>query len=168
MDGNRFDDLTRALRAGSGSRRAVLKGLAGTALAALFGRVAAEDAAAAVCKQGGGRCRRDGECCSGNCRRRKGRCTTCGRTDVCADVSACGPSGSGCECFFTTEGTKRCVNSFTFCEQYPPCSLTPDCPSGSVCVRSCCSTNVCVPLCGNTVVQSAAAPPAGAGSPSTP
>ncbi len=62
MDGRRFDDLTRVVAARS--RRAVVAGLAGGALAVLSARRAGGQVAPA-CRRGGDPGRRDEQCCFG-------------------------------------------------------------------------------------------------------
>lgn len=73
MDGNRFDDLTRALGAGTSRRRALKLlggGLAGGAFT-LFGRARTD---AFVCRQSGATCLKDAQCCSGFCYQETHRC----------------------------------------------------------------------------------------------
>ena len=64
MDGRRFDDLTRVMAARS--RRAVVAGLAGGALAAVFAWRGGGEVAAA-CRRVGEPCGRDEQCCFGRC-----------------------------------------------------------------------------------------------------
>jgi hypothetical protein len=100
MDGQRFDLLARAIARG-GSRRQVLKGLAGGALAGGFlGAVRAPRAAAQdECVPGGGSCETGDDCCSGLCNQ-NGICyctdpsrppigcpCTTGTDDACGDTT---------------------------------------------------------------------------------
>jgi len=88
MDGQRFDDLTRALGA-TRSRRQVLRALAGAAAAALTGAAHRRPAAAADCGRDGEPC----GCCRGG--------LTCTNGTCCPDERACNgaccPSGHRCE-----------------------------------------------------------------------
>lgn len=158
MDPQRFDTWVRSQLA-VWTRRS----LAGTALAALVSRVTLQEVAAASCTQGGQRCTENGECCTDLCRTGKNKCTSCTKESVCNVQSLCGPAGSSCECFFTAEKKKRCVNFLDDCGAFPTCKKTANCAEGSVCTKSCCGKR-CVPLCGNTVTSSAGARSAGTGS----
>jgi len=88
MDADGFDALARTL----GSRRSVLRGLIG-AVAAVVARseVAGQTT---VCLAPGLKCRKSGQCCSGGCKKRRGRrtgkCKPCAAGQVyCAGVPAC-------------------------------------------------------------------------------
>lgn len=96
MDGRRFDRLTKALVAGSGSRsrRTVLHLLGGAALTAAVGRTpgAAADPIAAAgttgsCRATGDACTGDNDCCSERCR--SGHCQCRGRGAACTVDRAC-------------------------------------------------------------------------------
>ena len=107
MDGTRFDRLTRAF-ARVGTRRQVVAGVAVVAVGA--GGLEAADAATR-CRAGRQTCQRDGQCCSGACRRGKdvplkdrNRCA-CGESEtpcgnICADLQQdernCGACGMRC------------------------------------------------------------------------
>jgi hypothetical protein len=151
MDPQRFDRWVRSLLTAR-TRRS----LAGTGLAALLGRITLQEVAAASCKQGGKACAEHDECCTGRCRAGKHTCTSCTKESVCAASSACGPAGSDCECYFTTEGKRRCVNFLGDCSVFERCKKSSDCGKGAVCTRSCCEKNLCVPLCGNLGLTSTA------------
>src|SRR4051794_32138489 len=69
MDGERFDNWARALVTRPPTRRALLGALAAGTLGAL-GSVPG----AAACRQAGGSCSRDGQCCSSDCRHNTCRC----------------------------------------------------------------------------------------------
>ena len=150
MDGSRFDRLARLVAAGS--RRSLLRGLAGGVSAALFGPGGAE-AATGVCRQGGVRCGRNAQCCSGRCSS-KGRCREC-KSDwlvVCPlEVIPCGPADSGCLCVISRDSEQtrpRCIAGVDACLS-GECS-DGVCPRGQVCVWTCCPNLVkrCAPLCG--------------------
>lgn len=121
MENDRFDALAQQF-ANIGSRRKVLRTLAGGALAAVLARtgvagVAAEEAATACLRDGTG-CRRGNQCCSGVCRRGKcrpaplqGTCTI--RKDTCAVTGGIGfgpkcNGVEGCECIKTKSGAAFC------------------------------------------------------------
>ena len=83
MDNRHFDALARAV-AGGASRRSILRGLLGGALAGVPALGGGREAAAGCFKQGR-RCRYDRQCCSGLCNAYFGRCT-----------DACGPPNANC------------------------------------------------------------------------
>jgi hypothetical protein len=84
MDGPRFDDLARAVAAGS--RRRFLASLAGGAIAALFGRP--DRSMAAMCRPLDRTCREHADCCSG----------ICGAKDATGRLRcACSPSLTACD-----------------------------------------------------------------------
>ncbi len=64
MDGHCFDDLTRALAEGT-TRRRVLRGLAGGALAGAAALLERSPVTADGCKGEGKACKKDEQCCSG-------------------------------------------------------------------------------------------------------
>jgi hypothetical protein len=82
MDGNRFDDLARGLAAAR-SRRGMLKGMAGAALAAIgFERITDDAGARYVCRTEGQTCRANQTCCDGlTCA--SGKCATVVETPTC-------------------------------------------------------------------------------------
>lgn len=92
MDGQRFDELTRALVSGT-SRRRVVGGLVGAAVGAL-GLRRSRGVAAQGCGDYLDACFNGGECCSGVCDipagRRRGKCTC---PEPCNGV-CCGPDQS--------------------------------------------------------------------------
>ncbi len=163
MDPTHFDELTRSLTDGS-SRRRLLQGLAGGALAAVAAALGVADAAATHwgCLHVGKPCRRDRQCCSGRCRGPKGNETcrahhegTCAAAkDTCITGTFDGCGGGACVCFRTTGGAN-------FCGGEGPChacTTDRDCESvtgpGSACVdvnhgicTGCGSTTRCVPPC---------------------
>jgi len=87
MDGTTFDRLARTMAGGLRPRRAVLKSLAGGALAAPLA-LAADEAAAGRCRKRLKTCTRAGQCCG-----RKVRCATShgAGSDTC-----CGGQGATC------------------------------------------------------------------------
>jgi hypothetical protein len=143
-----FDDLARGLANGSISRGKALRlmgaALVGGTLGSLGGVAAADD----LCKPTGKKCRKDTQCCSGNCSKsgtsRFGTCAaactsnggTCSsNTDCCSgncpSGTCCGSNGVSC----STSGeccSGNCVSG--------TCSA---CPSGMVpagngtCIRPC-------------------------------
>jgi hypothetical protein len=148
MDDRRFDNFARILAAGTASRRVTARLLAGGALAAVLGRIAIEEAAAAVCKQGGRRCTRNGECCSRTCRNR-GTCRPCASAGICMGSTPCGPRDE-CVCYPTWEGPAKC-----FAYGYLNCGLnecqgSAACDAGWACATTCCGAlgTLCMPLCG--------------------
>jgi hypothetical protein len=142
MDGERFDQVTKALTT-TVRRRQALAGFLGGAIA--LGRRPEVRATHVDCKHVGARCRNADRCCSGICRRKKCRAHdvgTCKRgQDYCADTEV-DPScnGSDCVCYTTTGGARFCGNSS---EEYCPtgfeagCVRDVDCGTpGAACVNS--------------------------------
>jgi hypothetical protein len=132
MDAVRFDRLSRALSTRP-SRRRLLRSLASGTLAALGGRVAVEDAAAA-----------------------RNRCR--GKPDVCKSMTPlqaiCGQGGD-CVCLTTVGGKKECVQlDDVRCPTRDQCDDSGDCRGkDNLCmvVRACCGgspRNVCARRCG--------------------
>lgn len=155
MDDHRFDTMTKRIAAVS-SRRSLLGGLAGGALAALLGRAAAGQEAA---RGGGGRptgrclgekkeCRRGAQCCSGVCKGKRGKkkCRRAPGQGTCTtdrNVCAVGNPGIGCNgdfacaCAVTTGGTAFCGSLFG--DSCAACASGADCvglgfPAGSACI----------------------------------
>ena len=172
MDGTRFDELTRALAAGS-TRRRVLGALAGGLAAALGGRraVRADHKAGHCAKEGqqaheGDRNHRK-PCCPGLVPDANGRCgpeaAACGGAG-CAKDGVCGvfaDCGGGCNCWFTPSGGTRCFTANGTCGQGTTCSSDLDCPPGWGCASNCCGDQ-CFPCCGTAT--GAGVSPAGAAS----
>jgi len=123
MDQDRFDRWTRALAAG-GSRRRVLRAMAGGALGALLDRHGPDQAVAAeaACTRLGRRCEPGDRCCDGG-RRKGGECRCLGRKMRCGD---------------------RCVSDRACCTDGRP-----GCPDGRRCRRGRCVAGDagCTPDC---------------------
>ena len=152
MDGDRFDRLTRGLTAGPSSRRRVLRGLAGAALAGTLARFApasAQDGAAAqACLAPGKKCALGEACCPGaTCKQGRCRCKTgtkpcagkCIPADRCCTEADCpagqtcpGP-GKRCRC---PAGTKPCQGK---------CIPTERCCSPADCDGRACQDGICQP-----------------------
>jgi hypothetical protein len=119
VDDDGFDDLSRRLSTAP-SRRAVLKGLGGGALAALLAALGVEGAGATHfgCRHVGKRCARHGQCCSGRCQGIPGRKTcrahhtgTCTLAQNICRTGIGGTCGGGaCSCHRTTGGATFCAN----------------------------------------------------------
>jgi len=116
VDGQRFDKLTKTLTGATPSRRGVLRGLAGGALAAVFGGRALDasaqftDADDAVCE---------------------GQQVICNAAGVPGFTCA-----EGCVCARNVSGTKQCVNGLgDTCRNRKRCNRNKDCGSGRVCIR---------------------------------
>lgn len=154
MDEHRFDEWTRALTATAGSRRGVLRILAGGTLASLLARLGLSEAGARCghagdrCGPGRGRCCSRFACCGGRCRnlltdeRFCGGCLTpCDSGETCVGA-ACQPAncttayvcngtettcgaGSPCLCVRTLEDALACVDTCTSVD----CTSTPQCVS---------------------------------------
>jgi hypothetical protein len=145
MDHERFDDLTRAL-ATTTSRRQFLKTLAGSAAGGLLALLGIGEAAADdTCKPIGKKCRKNAQCCSGNCA--EGKCAPCKDPGVaCSSDSEC-CSGA---CCLTASGEKFCCDrpDGICC---PPGSDALCCSAGQVCCHdasiTCCPAGTtCCPF----------------------
>jgi hypothetical protein len=125
MDGNRFDEYTKALATGV-SRRQVIKALAGGALAAVFGARAAPAAEAApTCRVLGESCRTDATCCSG-------------QNLFCQQIGETGARRCECETGFTACGGVCVSISCPPGAQFNPATCSCACPSGtSACGGAC-------------------------------
>ena len=163
MEGQRFDQMAKAMANGA-TRRGVLRGLAGGAAAGALalrgaGRVAADD----DCKPVGKKCKKDAQCCSRVCDRATG---TCADPNACPTYSrcepVCGPAGCqhepqivtcgaepGCSCLWTADGTIACVRDPT---SFSNCENSSECGCGEVCAYGACqlggSVGYCASLCG--------------------
>jgi hypothetical protein len=122
-----FDELARALASGSITRRKALRlmgaALVGGALGSLGGVAAADD----LCKPTGKKCRKDAQCCSGNCvssgTSRHGTCASCTPGTPCGPAGGrcfANASGSGATCV-CTEAT--CAASCGICSDSEVCVL---------------------------------------------
>jgi hypothetical protein len=160
-----FDELARAMASGSISRGRALRlmgaALVGGTLASLgIGEAGAD----ALCKPEGKKCRKDKQCCSGNC---EGRVCQDGGGGNCPTGGSCEtgfPFGcqnrATCFCTPTAEGTTFCTESVPICDgEATVCTTSQDCPSGWVCARTCCGMQeaVCNPPCGTILPGAASA-----------
>ncbi len=135
MDGDRFDQFTRVL-AGDRTRRSTLKLLAGGIAAGVAGVFKTGDALGAVrCRKAQQVCRKDAECCSGDCspldRFGRGRC-------LCGTGADCPTPSSGCKSAICTNGI---------------CSEANACAGEQICYRKGCCTpapkeTICLNKCG--------------------
>jgi hypothetical protein len=141
-----FDELARGLASGDMSRRRALKlmgaALVGGTLASLGGVAAADD----ECKPEGKKCRKDTQCCSGNCSKsgtsRSGTCVA----GCTSNGSACSTSGDCC--------SGNCDSGFCVPPPTGPHRVECFCNDSAV-IRLCssidCTTEnrveVCSPLC---------------------
>jgi hypothetical protein len=157
MDDRSFDALTRSLAAGRWTRRRATKAVAGGVLGALTAALGlARGVEAAGCKPPGGKCKHDGDCCTKNCNRKKGKCRGCasGKT-YCAAQSTCLPDDDCCDdtdcdgevCQPDGSCAGACTPR-TCAEQGSSCGLTSDacggtmdcgtCPNGQACDAGTC------------------------------
>ncbi|CAA9551503.1 MAG: conserved hypothetical protein with Kelch motif [uncultured Thermomicrobiales bacterium] len=116
MDGQRFDDLTRALAAGT-SRRRVLKGLLGGIGGGALALAGATKGDAARLRPLGANCNRDDKCASGVC-------------DLATKHCACPPGQVAC--------SHGCVDSASFQTDPANCG-----GCGRVCLSGVCTGGVC-------------------------
>jgi hypothetical protein len=163
MDADRFDALTRALTGAGILRRAVLKGLAGSALGALTMPLAPTSAGATHfgCRHVGKPCASSRQCCSSRCRGPKGHETcrahhvdTCTAAKDSCLTAAPGCGGGHCYCTRTTGGATFCSVGAIECMA---CSTDATCAAalgvpGSACVIAhdgdcTCASTACVRPC---------------------
>jgi len=151
MDAKRFDRWTRLFAA---SRRSVVRGLAGSTLAAVLGNRLTAPAAAA-CLADRGRCTVDGDCCSGNCP--NGRCICRAEGEACARGNQCCSNlckRLKCRCPDTSTGSVACATKRSRICCHDIC-----CAKDQGCNKGCCIKpgNRCFvrvgdpdPCCGNS------------------
>ena len=183
MDGHRFDDLTRALAAGT-SRRRVLKGLLGGAAGAALGSLGLGRGAAAAPRPVGATCIRADHCASGLCDQRTRRCVCPPGLAACngacldpvafrTDPANCGACGAGCPGAANATATCAggacatvCLPGFKRCAPTGPClpetvcCVPADCPpptAGTCQGTPTCAANACgfVPAASGTVCRAA-------------
>ena len=150
MNHRRFDALACAVTRDR-SRRSTLRLLAGGVLGGLLTALGVPRAEArhAGCRHVGKRCRRDGQCCSGRCKREKCRapviCSNESQNVCGADAVRCGATGT-CFCFVTTTGAFFCGSS----NQVVNCTVDAQCVpirgAGAVCAP-CAGETLCVSPC---------------------
>jgi hypothetical protein len=129
-----FDELATGLASGSISRRKALRlmgaALVGGTLASLGIREAAADPPG--CKRNGKHCKRDTQCCSGDC----------SSSGTCVGLLGCEPPGNPCTtnqdcCFGVCRGT--CIQEGDCGLNGDPCSDDSDCCS-NICANGTCSS----------------------------
>jgi hypothetical protein len=127
-----FDDLARGLADGTLTRGKALRLMGAALVGGSLGSLGIGEASAAPggCKRNGKACKKDTQCCSGNCV--GGVCSSC-------------PSGTttcGTEC---CAGGQECVGGV--CQSGQPI-CTPSCPEGEVCTEGVPGTfPFCQPIC---------------------
>ncbi len=164
MDGQRFDELTKSLARGT-SRRRMLKGLAGGAMAVLLGRGVRDVAAGGTftCGAGVGACPSGLICCSGSCKNLRTDPNNCGRCGRVCSTNLCNAGRCVASCpsgFLISSGTcvRTCPMGETACDGQCR-DLTTDVNNcggcGTVCASQnsseiCCEGICCAPglLCG--------------------
>jgi len=156
MDGTRFDDMTKRLTE-TGTRRRLLGGFAGGALAGFLALAAGDEVgaqeaagrAAERCLREKQACKRGNQCCSGLCKGKRGKkkcrrapgqgtCTT--DRDICRvgePRGICTKGANQCGCLITTRGTAFCagVGVATVCATDADCVAAFDVPN-LVCART--------------------------------
>ncbi len=96
MDGQQFDELTRALATGR-SRRAVLRSLLGGVGAGALALLGGPAHAAPQLKRNGRRCKSSSQCASGYCDPATQQCMTCKPLTACPFGQNCGSVPDGCD-----------------------------------------------------------------------
>lgn len=72
---------------------------------------------------------------------------TCLNAIACDPSNACGPAGTDCKCWPTTEGGSLCGQG-ELCAAAPVCESSADCPLGELCTLTCCEQLTCSLPCG--------------------
>jgi hypothetical protein len=139
MDGQRFDEITKALATGA-SRRQILRGVVAGLVGALASGLSREHAAAARrCKGAGGKCTADRDCCQDDpARCADGKC--CPKPRYCASTGTCCPPGLKC-C-----GDGECTAGSCRKAQGEACTAGTECAS-SFCVDGVCCDAACAGEC---------------------
>ncbi len=155
MGEHSFDELARGLASGTVSRRKALRLMGAALVGGTLASLGIGEAAADLCKRNGKACKKDKQCCSGNCE--GGTCAACtvntdcssGRcaSDVCAEpcpsdrvllsngtcAAACVTNDdcAGCGgCLEAASGAFYCRDSFG---PRGECQSDDDCPTGQFC-----------------------------------
>jgi hypothetical protein len=141
VDAEHFDTWTKALSAGTGSRRDALRLLAGGALTTVLARFApgvTATQATVACRPLGKKCRKGDKCCGGRCKHRKCRCT--GDTKPCS--GRCIPSANRCNGDACDDGNP-CTGDGTW--QDGACTSGAPLGNGTPCGvnRTCCEDTCC-------------------------
>jgi hypothetical protein len=176
-----FDTAARTLAA-TGSRRATLRLAASAVLGAIATRwIPAAAASVEVCRGGGARCQQGAQCCSGTCKKRRGkRSGTCRRfgnalAGNCAPIAMCqeqrapvcrvidgnGQVNDG-KCYPVGENSAICARTFACDLISPICQNDADCAAAGFGPDS-----LCIP-CGSAACKGGAACVVYAGAASAP
>jgi hypothetical protein len=171
MDTRRFDALTRTLTTSDSPRRTFLQVLGASALAAVVGRFAGEDAEARKKRKRKRKKKKTASAppaCAPNCGPKicgddgcGGSCGACPGGRVCLSNGSCATvcdeladCADGCSCSgANTEGIKTCAAPGFSCEAFVQvCTGTAGCPPGQTCQGTGCGAggsveNRCVPRC---------------------
>jgi hypothetical protein len=138
MDGSSFDALARSLTGAAHTRRQVLTGLAGSALATLAEALGFAEAGATHvgCLHVGERCTDPSQCCSSQCKRKRGtnkrfcRAHHVERCTAAKDVCLTGEFGCGdgsCFCWRTTGGANFCGGNVSTDRVCMECTADAEC-----------------------------------------
>jgi hypothetical protein len=171
-----FDELARGLASGTVSRRKALQLMGAALVGGTLGSLGGVAAADEECKPNGKKCRKDKQCCSGNCEGRKcaaAACTSNGGT--CTSGSQCcsgncksgmcvesciPPNAIPCDLSNPTAACGPNVPGACFCGAEAssqaayclqgvtgiPCTTSCDCPTGQFC-HAPNGTAFCVSVC---------------------
>jgi len=82
-----FDELTRGLASGSISRGKALKLMGAALVGGTLGSLGMREAGADLCKRAGKRCKKNSQCCSGNCV--NSTCSACPSGQVLCNNGSC-------------------------------------------------------------------------------
>jgi hypothetical protein len=136
-----FDELAVGLSSGTLSRGRALRLMGAALVGGTLASLGIREAAADECKRIGKVCKKDAQCCSGNCV--KSTCSACpaGRillsNGTCAKPCA-GDDCPGCAigCFTAVSGNAYCLSGAGSAE---PCTSDSTCRLGEICVGATCA-----------------------------
>ena len=139
-----FDDLTRSLFSGTSRRSLIRRGAIAALGAASLGLGVRHGAAALTCRGRDAACRRDNQCCSGNCRT-NGTCAPAGVGKPCDPQTPadCRSGVCGCTKIDTAGNPAGCTCRRATCTpvREEGCAETADCCDG----RCLTSRGICFP-----------------------
>jgi hypothetical protein len=123
-----FDELARGLASGTLSRGRALKLMGAALVGGTLASLGIGEAAANDCKRNGKRCKKNTQCCSGNCVN-----GTCAQTCTFAGDGGVGEcTGANCNCFPSISGPPDYC-AFAVVGSGKTCVNDSECPPGEFC-----------------------------------
>ena len=152
-----FDELARGLASGELSRRKALRLMGAALVGGTLASLGIGEAAADPCKRAGKACKKNSQCCSGNCA--NGTCAACPADRVLLSNGTCAvfctaraQCPGGCEvCWARSDDPEQLTG---YCGRFPTdplssCTAHDDCPPGQFCgaATGIQGEFVCIPVC---------------------